>query len=181
MLILRRFLRYIFAFGPSKWLFNTLLPKYARRKISSGLDLDTGPLNRPIEDVELIAIQPDGYLAVYFKRYGADVGPGVSLYVLQNEILRFDCFGDDRGHYHSLPCLSAIPSSEQINFTGRSIDAQIDEASTEIHDNYAAHLTNHFRRRIREFRFDKTCLDKAVADARNRMRCAHSLESSRAP
>jgi len=174
-------LRYVFAFGPPKLLFNALLPRAARRRIASGLDLDAGPLNRPVDDVELIPIQPGGYLAVYFKRYGADVGPGVSLYVLANEILRFDCFGAARGHYHSLPCLSAFPGSEAIDLAGDSIFAQIDQAATEISENHAAHLAKHFRRRIREFRFDQASLDAAVSAARERMLSAHRKAPSRAP
>ncbi len=169
MMLFRRILRYIFAFNLSKRLFNALLPRFTRRKIASVLDLDTGPFNRPIEDVELIPIQPDSYLAVYFKRYGTDVGPGVSLYILENEILRFDCFGADRGHYHSLPCLSALPSNERNDFSTDSIEAQVDQAVAEITGNYIAHLARHFRRRIREFRFDQAQLEVAVSAARGRM------------
>ncbi len=168
-MLFRRILRYIFAFNLSKRLFNALLPRFTRRKIASVLDLDTGPFNRPIEDVELIPIQPDSYLAVYFKRYGTNAGPGVSLYVFENEILRFDCFGGDRGHYHLLPCLSALPSNERIDFSTDSIETQIDQALIEITGNYIAHLARHFRRRIREFRFDQAQLEVAVSAARGRM------------
>ncbi len=169
MMLFRRILRYIFAFNLSKRLFNALLPQFIRRKIASGLDLDTGPFNRPIEDVELIPIQPDSYLAVYSKRYGTNVGPGVSLYVFENEIIRFDCFGGDRGHYHSLPCLSALPGNERIDFSSDSIEAQIDQVRAEITGNYIAHLARHFRRRIREFKFDQARLEMAVTAACGRM------------
>ena len=169
MMLIRRILRYIFAFNFSKRLFNALLPRFMRHKIASGLDLDTSPFNRPIEDVELIPIQPDSYLAVYFKRCGTNVGPGVSLYVFENEILRFDCFGGDRGHYHSLPCLSALPGNERNDFSSDSIEAQIDQALAEITGNYVAHLARHFRRCIREFRFDQAQLEVAVSAARGRM------------
>ncbi|MCH8059694.1 MAG: hypothetical protein IIA11_04460 [Proteobacteria bacterium] len=169
MMLFRRILRYIFAFNLSKRLFNALLPRFMRRKIASSLDLDTGPFNRPIDDLELIPIQPDSYLAVYFKRYGTDIGPGVSLYVFENEILRFDCFGGDHGHYHSLPCLSTFPGNERNDFSTDSIEAQIDQALAEITGNYIAHLARHFRRRIREFRFDQAQLGVAVSAARSRM------------
>ena len=172
-MLFRKLLRYVFAFDASKQIFNALLPRFVRRKIASGLDLDTGPFNRPIEDVELIPIQPDSYLAVYFKRYGANVGPGVSLYVLENEILRFDCFDKGYGHYHSMPCLAAVPGSEQIDFAADDTEAMVNQTVDEITRNYAAHLAKHFRRRIREFRFDQTRLDTAVAEARDRMVTAH--------
>jgi hypothetical protein len=178
MLALRRFLRYAFAFRPSKHLFNALLPRSARRRIAKGLDLDTGPLNRPIDDVELIPVQPDSYLAVYFKRYGTDVGPGVSLYVLENEILRFDCFGAGRGHYHSLPCLAPFPGTERIEFGADTVETQVSRCVEEISMNHAAHLAGHFRRCIREFRFEQTRLDAAAAEARDRMLRSHRAESS---
>jgi hypothetical protein len=178
MLALRRFLRYVFAFRPSKRMFNALLPRSARRRIAKGLDLDTGPLNRPIDDVELISVQPDSYLAVYFKRYGTDVGPGVSLYVLENEILRFDCFGAGRGHYHSLPCLAPFPGTERIEFDADTVETQVSRCVEEISTNHAAHLAGHFRRCIREFQFEQTRLDAAAAEARDRMLRSHKAELS---
>ncbi len=173
MLLFRRLLRYVFAFRPSKQMFNALLPRSARRRIASGLDLDTGPFNRPIDDLELIPVQPDSYLAVYFKRYDTDIGPGISLYVFENEILRFDCFGADRGHYHSLPCLAAFPAAERIAFAAESVEMQVNCSAEEIGTKHATHLTRHFRRCIREFRFEQTRLDAALAEARDRMLRAH--------
>lgn len=173
MLALRRFLRYVFAFRPSKHAFNALLPRRARRRLTKGLDLDTGPFNRPIDDVELIPVQPDSYLAVYFKRYGRSTGPGVSLYVLDNEILRFDCFGPGRGHYHCLPCLAPYPGRKRIKFDADSVEAQISWCVEEISRNNAAHLAGHFRRYIREFRFEQTRLDAAAAEAGDRMMRSH--------
>jgi hypothetical protein len=173
MLALRRFLRYVFAFRPSKHAFNALLPRRARRRLTKGLDLDTGPFNRPIDDVELIPVQPDSYLAVYFKRYGRSTGPGVSLYVRDSEILRFDCFGPDRGHYHSLPCLAPYPGRTRIKFNEISVEAQINRSVEEISRNYAAYLAGHFRRCIREFRFEQTTLVAAAAEAGRRMMRSH--------
>lgn len=173
MVLFRKLLRYVFAYDASKQIFNALLPPFARRKIASGLDLDTGPFNRPIDDVELIPIQPDSYLAVYVKRYGTIVGPGVSLYVLENEILRFDCFDNGYGHYHSMPCLAVLPGSERTDFAADDTEAMVNQTVDEITRNYAAHLAKHFRRRIRDFKFDQARLGAAVAEARDRMLTAH--------
>ena len=158
MVLFRKLLRYVFAYDASKQIFNALLPRLVRRKIASGLDLDTGPFNRPIDDVTLIPIQSDSYLAVYYKHYGSWMGPGVSLYVFENEILRFDCFGEQSGHYHSLPCRSAYPSRERLEFAAGTIEAQVDESVEEITGSHATHLAKHFRRCIYEFRFDQARL-----------------------
>ena len=173
MMMFRKLLRYVFAYDASKQIFNALLPRFVRRKIVSGLDLNTGPFNRSFDDVELIPIQPDGYLAVYFKRNSTGVGPGVSLYVLENEILRFDCLDKGNGHYHSMPCLAAVPGSERSDFAADDREAMVNQTVDEITRNYAAHLAKHFRRRIREFRFDQARLDAAVAEARDKMLTAH--------
>jgi len=178
MMLFRRSLRYLFAFKTSKRMFNALLPRSIRSRIASGLDLDTGPFNRPIDDVRLIPIQSDSYLAVYYKRYETGVGPGVSLYVHESEILRFDCFGRDRGHYHSLPCLSALPCDKRISFIAETIESQANETVMEITKNYAAHLGKHFRRHIRNYKFDHACLAVAVTEARDRMLAAHREASA---
>lgn len=169
----RRLLRYCFAFDVSKRLFNALLPLPARRRITSALDLDTGPFNRPIDGVKLIPVQPGGYLAVYYKHYGGDDGPGISLYVLENEVLRFDCFGEGRGHYHSLPCLTPWPSKERLAFAAADIPAQIDQSTGEIAEHYAVHLERHFRPCVRNYRFEGDRLDAAVAEAREWMLASH--------
>lgn len=181
MLLFRRILGYLFAFNLSKRTFNSLLPGFARRKITSSLNLDTGPFNRPIDDLELVPIQTDSYLAVYFKRYGTDVGPGVSMYIFENEVLRFDCFGKGRGHYHSLPCLSPYPSRERIDMEADTIEGQIDQTAGEISRNYSAHLAKHFLSRIRNFKFDRAQLETAVAEACDKMLTAHRAESSTTP
>jgi len=177
-MLFRRSLRYLFAFKLSKRMFNVLLPRLIRRKIASGLDLDTGPFNRPIDDVKLIPVQPESYLAVYYKRYGTDVGPGVSLYVHENEILRFDCFDNGHGHYHSMPCLSAFPGRDRINITADTVEGQVQQTVDEITRNYAAHLGKHLLRHIRNFRFDHACLAAALAEARDSMLTAHRNASS---
>ena len=177
-MMFRRSLRYPFTFSLSKRLFNVLLPRFIRRKIASGLDLDTGPFNRPIDEVRLVPIQPNSYLAVYYKHYGADFGPGVSLYVHENEVLRLDCFGNESGHYHSLPCLSVVPGSDRIGFAAETVEGQVQQTADEIIQNHAAHLGKHFRRHICDFRFDQACLAAAVAEVRNRMLTAHREAAS---
>ena len=176
MLLFRKILGYVFAFNLVKRTFNALLPGIARRKITFGLNLDTGSFNRPIDDLELVPIQTNSYFAVCFKRYGTDVGPGVSLYIFENEVLRFDCFGNGRGHYHSLPCLSPYPSKDRINFKAETIEAQIDQTAEEIINNYPKHLSKHFRGRIRDFRFSQTQLETAVAVVCGKMLAAHRAE-----
>ena len=176
MYYLRKTRGYLFAFRPSKWVFNSLLPGPLRRKITKGLNLDTGPFNRAIDDVELIEVQRDSFLAVYYKNYGSrGVGPGVSLYVLDNEVLRFDCFGGELGHFHSMPCLAPYPQRERVEFKTSGVESQIDESAAEILQNHASHLARHFRRRIRDYSFDRDEIEKAVAKAKEHMLAEHRM------
>lgn len=181
MYFVRKFLRYLFSFSLTKRLFNSVIPVSIRRKITKGLHLDTGPFNRPISDVRLIPIQDGSYLAVYFKNYRAQgIGPGVSLYVLENEILRFDCFGGVHGHYHSMPCLTPYPEQERIRFNQLRVEGQIDESAEEIISHHARHLIEHFRHRIRLYAFEPAKLAAAVDEARDVMR-ATSQDAGTAP
>lgn len=183
MLMFRKALRYVFSYRLSKRIFNTLLPAAARQKIASGLDLDTGPQNRPIDNVNLFLIQADAYLATYAKYYGTDVGVGVSLYLLDNEVMRFDCFGTERGHFHALPCMTALPGSQRIDFDSPTIDGQIAQTATELLERLDGHLAGHFRRRIKEFELDREAFASAVASATERMRRDYAAvrEIARAP
>ena len=179
MYFLRKLLGYLFSFRLTKRIFNSLLPRPVRRKLTKGLNLDTGPFNRVIADVQLVPIQRDSYLAVYFKDYGTQgIGPGVSLYVFENEILRFDCFGDARGHYHSMPCLAPYPQRQRISFAETEVEDQVDESAEEIVCNHSRHLVGHFRHRIRTYTFSRPRLEAAVDMARDLMLAAHRTRLS---
>lgn len=45
-------------------------------------------------------IQEDVLLQVYWRDDAGGRGPAASLYVYDDEIMRFDCFGGDNGHCH---------------------------------------------------------------------------------
>lgn len=161
----------LFSFGLTKRAFNGLLPGWLRRKLTKVLQLDTGPFNRPIEGVYTIPIQEDAYLVVYWKeaywKGGTVVGPGASLYVLQNEILRFDCAVEGRGHYHSLPCL--IDKRDRIFFEENTVEDQINRSVRELTTNVAEHLSKHFRRSLRCFHLDAERLAEVGEKMREKM------------
>lgn len=51
-------------------------------------------------DMVVYPIQDDVRLEVYWRDDAGGRGPAASLYVYDDEIMRFDCFGGDNGHCH---------------------------------------------------------------------------------
>jgi hypothetical protein len=54
-------------------------------------------------DLEEIEIEKNLKLLVYWKALTIGKGPAVILQAFENEILKFDCFGKNKGHYHIAP------------------------------------------------------------------------------
>lgn len=54
----------------------------------------------PKHDLVEYPIQEDVLLQVYWRDDAGGRGPAASLYVYDDEIMRFDCFGGDNGHCH---------------------------------------------------------------------------------
>ena len=52
------------------------------------------------KDLVTYPIQDQVRLEVYWRDDEGGHGPASSLYVLEEEVFRFDCFGGDQGHYH---------------------------------------------------------------------------------
>lgn len=53
-----------------------------------------------IQDVTTHTIQDDVVMEVYWVSEPVGPGPGASIYMHGDEVLRLDCFGSDLGHYH---------------------------------------------------------------------------------
>lgn len=54
----------------------------------------------PKHDLVEYPIQENVLLQVYWRDDAGGRGPAASLYIYDDEIMRFDCFGDDNGHCH---------------------------------------------------------------------------------
>ncbi len=95
-------------------------------------------------------------------------GPTASLFVLREEVLRFDCFGGSRGHMHLNP--------EQQHYSGRDVARlylqdgsraeHTDRVAFELIANTDAALKSNRLSRVHNFPIDQS----ALADAANQMR-----------
>lgn len=59
-----------------------------------------GQMANPKHELVEYPIQEDVLLQVYWRDDAGGRGPAASLYVYDDEIMRFDCFGGDNGHCH---------------------------------------------------------------------------------
>ncbi len=74
------------------------------KKVASIKKLQSQPSKELVrKDVTNIAIQEGLTLVVYWKVLNIGKGPAVILKVYNREILKFDCFGKEKGHYHVYP------------------------------------------------------------------------------
>jgi hypothetical protein len=55
------------------------------------------------EDEVILKIQDEVFFQVYWKSLQIGMGPAVILKAYGQEILKFDCFGKEKGHYHIAP------------------------------------------------------------------------------
>jgi hypothetical protein len=72
------------------------------------------------KDIYKVDIQPNLYFLVFHKTLPKGSGPAVSLYINNYEFLKFDCFGEKKGHYHIYDA-----GNEEIYFSEKTCDEQI--------------------------------------------------------
>ena len=103
---------------------------------------------------------------------GVGSGPSASVYAGDAEVLRLDCFGDDRGHMHVNPLQSEFPSYPEVPrffFSPGDRAAHVDRASFELVRNLRAALASNALARIRRTPVDPEKLRVAAGAMHERM------------
>lgn len=110
---------------------------------------------------------------VILRVHWADVpnvgrGPSASLFVLEEEVLRLDCFGGRQGHMHLNPMQQRYCSRliARLFFPEGPRSEQVDRAAFELVTNYDAALKSNRLSYIRNFSIDRI----ALADAARQMK-----------
>jgi hypothetical protein len=98
---------------------------------------------------------------------GVGSGPSASLFVLNEEVFRLDCFGGTEGHMHLNPEQQIIVRRQtaRIYFPDDHRAAQVNRAAFELATNSRAALLSNGLRRVRTFHLD----ERSLADAANQM------------
>lgn len=121
------------------------------------------------KDVLNIKVIEDVYFQVYWKVLEHGKGPAVILYVNRKEVLKFDCFGKDKGHYHIVGYKLNGSNENRIYFQQESAFDQIEWTVQELKTNYLFYLSKSNKKYIRELKIDQNDLERALVSVRSKM------------
>jgi len=117
------------------------------------------------KDIYKIDIQDNLYFLVFHKIYNGDFGPAVSLVIYNNEFLKFDCLGKNKGHYH----IYVNNQIETIYFTEKSSLEQIDRSVYELRNNINNFLKKHDRDDIQNFEIDMNTFLNKIDEVKSKL------------
>ncbi len=119
-------------------------------------------------DLRVISVQDGVRLEVYWNTNPLGPGPAASLFVLDEEVLRVDCFGGKTGHMHINPVQANLPLAWEITpryfFPPDTVEGHIDRSLFELTMNTPAALKTNQLARIRRFPIQKTSLTDAALE-----------------
>ena len=102
------------------------------------------------KDVLKIEIQENAYMLVYHKNLDIGFGPALGLYLYDIEYLKFDFFGEEKGHYHIFNKKRDV----RIYFKERTVLEQINKVAHELTNNIQTYLEGSKNKKILEFQFE---------------------------
>lgn len=102
-------------------------------------------------DLKTFQIEENLNLLVYWKSLEIGIGPAVILQAFDLEILKFDCFGKDKGHYHIAPHYDF-----RIYFIEETVPDQIKRTINELRLNGFRYLKNQKDPRFKSFTLDES-------------------------
>lgn len=154
-----------------------LLPGAVYDKILSAMVKDTQlrPDPNARESEERIDVQPGVYFVVFWKDIAFGKGPAVSLFVHDFEVLRFDCYGPGKGHYHAATFADSKAKQDRLLLFEDTAPEQIERAIFELTRNLDYYLERNPKRSVRTIVIDRDKLATACEMVRGRLH--HFLET----
>ena len=98
---------------------------------------------------KIYGVQKDLIFQVYWKSLSIGKGPAVILKAFDKEILKFDCLGKDRGHYHIAPYYHF-----RIYFIEETVQDQIKRSLQELRTNGMKYLALQKDQKIKDLKVD---------------------------
>lgn len=126
-------------------------------------------------DRHIFDIQEGVRLEVYWARQSHSPeslgpGPGASLFVRGDEVLRLDCFGGSQGHFHINPRQVGLTAQvARFFFPEGTYEDHIDQAAFELSRNLPSALAMNRDPQIRRVKLDNARLDEASMTMRKTM------------
>jgi alpha-ketoglutarate-dependent taurine dioxygenase len=134
--------------------------------------------SRQVKETVRIEVQDGVCIKISRKDRHNGKGPAAGVLAAGEEVLRFDCFGPNRGHYHVYPKRQYPGAPGPIYFTEDSIEAQIDLSVREILENTQRYLRSGPTDSIRNIQIDPDRLAHACSEMRIRMRAQAGLQTN---
>lgn len=122
------------------------------------------------KDVVTQVIQPNLELDIYWKDTGdVGIGPTVAVYIYEKEVLRFDCFGPDKGHYHIFTEYEEGQKNDRIFWRESSRIDQISRTLWDLEKNLDTLIQLVSDVRIRQFQINHSALESKLPIVRNHL------------
>ena len=121
------------------------------------------------KDVSRYKVQQGVYFDVFWKVLSIGKGPAVSLFVYGDEVLKFDCFGRDKGHCHIAFYTPGRTTESRLYFSEKTVDEQIERTIFELRTNLCYYLQRHRKGRTRSLKIDLDNLNIVCNQIYNRM------------
>jgi hypothetical protein len=105
------------------------------------------------------------FMEVYWVAEPVGPGPGASIYIHNDEVLRFDCFGSDLGHYHfNIRQSRFVPSGEltRIYFPPGTVPEHIENAAMQFRRNLDYGRGMNLDPKVRGVKIDAAAIDRAA-------------------
>jgi hypothetical protein len=124
-------------------------------------------------DVRVVPVREGARLEVYWNTNPLGPGPAASLYVLEEEVLRLDCFGGETGHMHINPVQVNLALPWEVTpryfFPPDTLENHIERSVFELTTNSKAALQTNLLGRVRMFPIEHGCLVEAAGRMRSEM------------
>ena len=117
------------------------------------------------KDVYKLDVQEILYLLVFHKVLDIGCGTAVSLYVNNHEFLKFDCFGDKKGHFHIYDGVN----NDTIYFDEKTCKEQINRSVYELIENITTYLHLSSNNEIKNFQIDMKVFKDKLEIVKNKM------------
>jgi hypothetical protein len=124
------------------------------------------------QDWTIHPVAPDVDLVTFWldqRIGGGGTGVCMSLFCHGYEVLRFDCFGRELGHYHLSPLTLWTVRRRVLGFYEDTIEGQVEEALFQIDQNLDFYLQLNPRRCVRKLRIEREARKHACDRARLRL------------
>jgi hypothetical protein len=100
---------------------------------------------------------------------GGGTGVCMALFCHGYEVLRFDCFGEEFGHYHLTPLTLWPVRRRVLEFYEDTVEGQVEEALFQLSQNLDFYLQINPKRRVRKIKVAPDARTRACNSARDRL------------